>query len=146
MVHFRSKALDSTILNIYHGSVRLKPPPTKWVAYLLNIDAVTGAAEYQTGTHRFSKTSGLLTDLLLIFLGEIDKMIILCADEERNRSLVETSALSVPFFDAVERRLSRQVEHEQNGNGVIAHERKHVDELPLATQIPYRKGNFSIAY
>lgn len=47
-------------------------------------------------------------------------MIILCANQERNGCLVETSPLAVPFFDGIESALSGQVKHEQYGNGVVA--------------------------
>ena len=63
-------------------------------------------------------------------------MVVLCADEERNSRLVETSTLAVPLLDGIEGALSGQVEHEEYGNGVVADEGKHVDEFALASEIP----------
>lgn len=84
-------------------------------------------------------------NLLLVFAREIDKMVILCANQERDGGLVEPPALAVPFLDRIESALPGEIEHEQNGNSVVTHQRKHVDKLPLATKIPDRKGNFRIA-
>lgn len=72
-------------------------------------------------------------------------MIILCPDKEWDGSLVETSALSIPFFDGVEGGFAGQVEHEEDGDGVVAYERKHVDEFALAAEIPDGKGDFCIS-
>ena len=63
-------------------------------------------------------------------------MVVLGADQERNGSLVETSALAVPFLDRIERALSGQVKHEEYGNGIVADEGEHVDEFALASKIP----------
>ena len=60
--------------------------------------------------------------LFLLLSGEVDKVVILCADQERNGRLVETSTLAVPFFDRVEGALSGQVKHEEYGNGIVADE------------------------
>lgn len=88
----------------------------------------------------------LIADLFLIFSWEIDKLIVLSADQERNGSLVEASTLSVPLFDAIEGRFSSQVEHEEDGDGIIAHEGQHVDKFALTTQIPDGECNFCISY
>jgi hypothetical protein len=103
------------------------------------------AGEDQWCLHGFCESLCLQTDLLLLFSWEVDEVVVLCANEEGNGSLVEASSLPVPLFDAVEGRLSCQVEHEENGNGVIADQGKHVDELPLATQIPDGEGDFGVA-
>lgn len=87
----------------------------------------------------------LVGNFLLILDGKVDKMIVFRADENRDGRLVEASALSVPFLDAVEGALSRQVKHEENGDGVVADQRQHIDKLSLAAQIPNRKGDFGIA-
>ena len=113
-------------------------------SYLLNIDAMTRTTEDQASSHSFREPSSLIAYLLLIFLGKIHKVVILRPNEEGNGSLVETTTLSVPFFDAVKCRLASQVEHEKNGDGVIAHKGKHVHELALPAEIPYRKGNFGV--
>lgn len=49
-------------------------------------------------------------------------MVVLCADEEGNGSFVEAAPLSVPFLDGIKGALSGQVEHEQYGNSIIAHQ------------------------
>ena len=88
----------------------------------------------------------LIAYLFLILSWKIDEMIVFGANQEGNSSLVEASTLSVPLLDAVERRLPRKVEHEEDGNSVITDERKHVDELALTTKIPDGEGDFGIAY
>jgi hypothetical protein len=87
----------------------------------------------------------LSTDLFLIFSREVDEMIVLCANQEGNRSLVEAATLSVPLFDAVESRLPGQVEHEEDRDRIIADQWQHVDEFSLPTQIPYREGDFRVS-
>lgn len=47
--------------------------------------------------------------------------------------LVETPRLPIPFFDRIQRTLPRQIEHEQDGHSIIAHQWQHVHELSLAT-------------
>lgn len=95
---------------------------------------------------RLKARAYLVAYLLLIFSGEIDKMIIFCADQERYGGLVETSSLPVPFLDAVEGGFAGEVEHEQNGHGVVADQWQHVDEFTLATQVPNRECDFGVAY
>lgn len=63
-------------------------------------------------------------------------MVVFGSDEEGYRSLVEPSALPVPFLDRIQGALSREIEHEEYSHSVIAHQRKHVDKLSLAAQIP----------
>jgi len=70
-------------------------------AHLLNIDAVTRAAEDKTCTHSLSETPGLLADLLLVLFGKVDKMIVFRTDQKWDGSFVEASALPVPLFDTV---------------------------------------------
>jgi hypothetical protein len=123
------------------------------LAYLLNIDAVACAAEDETGPHGFRESTSLdggsvrvehpyglahlSADLFLIFSWEIDKMVIFGSDQERDSRLVEASTLSIPFLDTVERGFACQVEHEKDCYGIVANERKHVDELALTSQVPY---------
>lgn len=87
----------------------------------------------------------LIGNLLLVLNGKVDKMVVLCADEDGNGRLVEASALAVPLLDAVEGALSRQVKHEEDGDGVVANEGQHVDKLALAAQVPDGKGDFRVA-
>ncbi len=72
-------------------------------------------------------------------------MVVFGANEKRNGRLVEAAPLPVPLLDRVQRALARQVEHEEDGHGVVAHERQHVDELALAAQVPYGKRDFRVA-
>ena len=86
---------------------------------------MTCTAENETRSHGFRKPPGLsavslirclgdtapliylIRDLFLIFSGEIDKMVVLGANEERNGSLVEASTLPVPLLDRVKCALTR---------------------------------------
>jgi hypothetical protein len=122
-------------------------------AYLLDIDAVARATEDEAGAHGFCEPTSLddgsvcvarlygLTylsaDFFLVFSREIDKMVIFGSNQEWYSGLVKAPSLSIPFFDAVERGLSCQVEHKKDRHGIVANERKHVDELALSTQVPY---------
>lgn len=72
-------------------------------------------------------------------------MVVLGSDQERDGCLVEAASLSVPFFDAVEGGFPREVEHEEDGDGVVADERQHVDEFALAAEIPDAEGYFGVA-
>lgn len=71
-------------------------------------------------------------------------MVILCANQERDSGLIEAPSLPVPFFDGVQGALPCQVKHEQYGDSIVAHQRQHVDEFSLTTQIPDREGNFRV--
>src|ERR1700685_3278721 len=53
--------------------------------------------------------------------------------------LVETSRLPIPFLYGIQRTLSRQIEHKQDCHSIITHQRQHVHEFSLATQVPYRE-------
>jgi hypothetical protein len=97
-----------------------------------------------SGQWRSMCSSYLSTDLFLIFSWEVDEVIVLCSDQEGYSGLVEAATLSVPLFDTVQRRLPRQVEHEENRYRIIADQWQHIDELPLPTQIPYRESDLSV--
>lgn len=84
----------------------------KGEAHLLHIDTVTGTRKDQARLHRFCETLGLLRNLLLFFSGKVDKVIIFGAHQKGNGCLVEAASLTIPLFDAVERGLARQIEHE----------------------------------
>lgn len=90
-------------------------------------------------------TTYLVRNLLLIFARKVDKVVVLGADQDGNGRLVEAPTLAVPLLDAVERALACQVKHEQDGHGVVAHQRQHVDKLALATQIPNAEGDLCVA-
>lgn len=72
-------------------------------------------------------------------------MVILCTNQDGNGRLVEAPALAVPLLDAIQCALARQVEHEQDSDGIVTDEGEHVDEFALATEIPDGKGDFSVA-
>lgn len=56
MVHLRSKALERTILKICEGGEQQPTEWEKWTGYLLHVDAVTRAAEDETGLHRLGES------------------------------------------------------------------------------------------
>lgn len=72
-------------------------------------------------------------------------MIILGAHQDGNCRLIKASPLPVPLLDTVEGAFPRQVKHEQDSHGVVAHQGQHVDKLALTTQIPNGKGDFGIS-
>ena len=78
-------------------------PTGTWELYLLDIDAMTSTAEYETSTHCFGESPCLQADLFLVLLRKIHKMIIFRANEKRYSSLVEASALTIPLLDTVKR-------------------------------------------
>ena len=112
--------------------------------YLLHVDTVAGAAEDETGFHGLGESLCLIRDFLLLLSRKVDKVVVLCADQEGYRGLVKASSLAVPFLDGVEGALAGQIEHEQDGDGVVADERQHVDKLALATEIPDGEGDFRV--
>ena len=71
-------------------------------------------------------------------------MVVLCADQDRNSRLVEATTLAVPLLDAVQSTFPRQVEHEQDGDSIVADERQHIHELALSAQIPDAEGNLRV--
>lgn len=72
-------------------------------------------------------------------------MIVLGPDQEGNGRFVKPATLAIPLFNRVEGALAREIEHEENGHGIIADEWKHVDEFALTSQVPDRKGDFRVA-
>ncbi len=73
-------------------------------------------------------------------------MVIFRTDQDRDSRLVETSSLAVPFLDTVQRNLSRQVEHEEYSDSIVADQGQHVDKLSLAAQIPDAEGDLGVPY
>ena len=55
----------------------------------------------------------------LLLPWEIDKVIVLCADEEGNGRFVKATPLAVPFLYRVEGALTGEIEHEEYGDGVV---------------------------
>lgn len=93
-----------------------------WRAYLLHIDAVAGTRKDQRRFHRLREPLRLYRDLLLLFPREVDEVVILCPNEERDGRLVEAAPLSVPLLDTVESGFACEVEHEEDGDCVVADE------------------------
>ena len=124
------------------------------VIYLLHVDAVACAAEYQACSHclceasslrkpAISRRQGCRSDVahlrryfFLLLSGEVDEVVIFCTDQQWNGCLVEPSTLAVPFFDGIEGALSGQIKHEEYGDCVVANQGEHVDEFTLASKIP----------
>lgn len=77
--------------------------------------------------------------------GEVDKVVVFCPDQEGNGRFVETPPLPIPFLDRVKGALAGEIEHEQDGNGIIADEWKHVDEFALSSEIPNGKSNLGVS-
>lgn len=46
-------------------------------------------------------------------------MVVLGTDEEWDGGLVEAAALTIPLLDAIEGTLAGQVEHKEDGDGVV---------------------------
>jgi hypothetical protein len=90
-------------------------------------------------------TTYLVRNLFLFLARKVDKVIVLCADQEGYRCLIEASSLAVPLLDRVQRALPCQVEHEEYGHSIITDQRQHVYELALATEIPDRERDFRIS-
>lgn len=106
---------------------------------------MAGAAEDQTGLHGLGKPLCLHANLLLFLLGEIDKVIVLGTDKERDSRLVETSSLPIPLLDGIEGALAGQIEHEEDGDSIVADEGQHVDKLALTAKIPDGEGDFRVS-
>jgi len=107
---------------------------------------VTRTAKDQTGPHSLGESTSLCADLLLIFSWKVDEVVIFGANQKRYGSLVEAPSLSVPLFDAVQCAFSSQVEHEEDGNSIVADQREHVDKLSLTTKIPDGECDLCVAY
>jgi hypothetical protein len=65
----------------------------------------------------------LIADFFLILSWEIDKVIVFGADKKRDGSLIKASTLSIPLFDTVEGGFPGQIEHEENGDSIVADKR-----------------------
>lgn len=146
MVHFRSNALERTILKIFWTLIL-------WLVLLkMRLARIAFAKRRAWEISQLEDLDSrhargyLIADLFLIFSWEIDKVVIFGADEERDGSLIKSSTLSVPLFDTVEGGFPSQVEHEEDGDGIVADERQHVDEFPLTTEIPNRKSDLCVSY
>lgn len=72
-------------------------------------------------------------------------MVVFGADQKGDGGLIEAACLAIPLLDRVERGFARQVKHEQDGDGVVAYERKHVDEFALASEIPDAERDLGVA-
>lgn len=70
-MHFRSKALERTILKICVLGQLEVSRGGEASGYLLDVDAVAGAAEDETGSHGFCEASCLLHRQLSVMYPEI---------------------------------------------------------------------------
>ena len=93
------------------------------MTYLLNVDTVTRAAEDQARLHSLREPLGLQTNLLLLLLREIDKVVVLCANQKRYSRLIESSTLAIPLLDRIQCALAREIEHEEDGYCVVTYQR-----------------------
>lgn len=114
-------------------------------SYLLHINTVACRAEDQACFHRFGESLRLQRDLFLFFFGEVDKVVVFCANQERNGGLVEPTSLPIPFLDRVQGRFAGEVKHEEDGDGVVADQREHVDKLALSAEIPNGECDFCVS-
>ena len=106
---------------------------------------MAGRTEDQACLHGFGESLRLQGDFFLLFLGEIDEVVIFRSYQERDGGLVEAAALTVPFLDGVECRFAGQVKHEEDGDGVVADQWQHVDEFALSTQIPDGESDLGVS-
>lgn len=82
---------------------------------------------------------------LLILPRKVYKMIVLGANQERNCRLIESTALSIPLLDRVERAFPGEIKHKQYRNGIITNQREHINEFSLSAQIPNRESDFGVS-
>lgn len=111
----------------------------------MHIDTVACAAEDQRCSHSLCEPACLVRNFLLVFPWKVDEMVVLGTNQYRNGCLVKPPSLAIPLLDAVECALSRQVEHEEDSNSIVANQRQHVDELALAAKIPNAECDFRVA-
>jgi len=105
---------------------------------------VASAGKDQASLHGFCEPLGLETDLFLLFSGEVNKVVVFGTDKEWDSGLVESATLPVPLLDRIKGTFARKVEHEEYGDGIIADQGQHVDELALASQIPDGECDFGV--
>lgn len=72
----------------------------------------------------------------MFLFGKVDKVVVLGTNQERDGGLVEAASLTIPLLDRVQCRFAGKIKHEKNSDGVVADQRKHVDELALSAEIP----------
>lgn len=87
---------------------------------LLNVYAVAGTAEDERRLHGLCKSFCLIAYLFLLFSWKVDEMVVLGAYKERDGGFVKTSALPIPLLDAIQGALPCEVEHEEDGNSIVA--------------------------
>lgn len=107
---------------------------------------MASTAEDQARSHGLCKSSCLIRDFFLVFSRKVDKSVEFGTNQKRYGGLVESAPLSVPLLDRVECAFSCKVEHEENGDSIIADEWQHVNEFALTTKIPYGECNLGIPY
>ena len=144
LTHIEQQGLAGTF-DLRDGALQIKRLCQEHLEDLLHVDRVAGGAKNQWSLHGLAEPSSLFCDFVLFLSRERGVMVVLGADEEWNRGLVEPARLPVPLLDRVQRGFAREVEHEKDGNCVVADEWKHVDKLALTAQIPDAKRDFRVA-
>lgn len=94
---------------------------------------------------KLSTQTYLQRNLLLILAREVDKVVIFGTNQEWDGGFIKTTALAIPLLDGVQGALPSEIEHEEDGHGVVTHKRQHVHKLALTTQIPDGKCDFGVA-
>jgi len=90
---------------------------------LVNVDGMRSGAENQGSLHGFRESKSLLRDFRLLVVLHVREIVVLGADQERRGSFIQQSRLLVPILDGRQRRLAREIKHEEKGHGVVADER-----------------------
>jgi len=111
---------------------------------LLHVDGVRSGAENEGRLHSLGELACLLGDFRLLIHVHGGEEVVLGTNQERGGGLVQQTSLLVPVLDARERGFSREIKHEEQSNGVIAHKRQHMEVLLLTTKIPDREGDISL--
>lgn len=97
-----------------------------------DVHGVLGGTVEQGSLHELCVLARLLSNVLLLFLGELLERIELGANHEGHSSLVQAASLTVPLLHGSQGNLTRQIEHEQDSSSLIAYQGQHVHELALA--------------
>ena len=82
---------------------------------------MAGRTEDQACLHGFGESLRLQGDFFLLFLGEVDEMVVFCPHQERDGGFVEAATLPIPLFYRVQCGFAGQVEHEEDGDCVVAY-------------------------
>jgi len=89
----------------------------------VNVDRMRSGAENEGSLHGLCESKSLLRDFRLLVVLHVREIVVLGADQERRGSFIQQSRLLVPILDGRQRRLAREIKHEEKGQGVVADER-----------------------